>query len=138
MICLLDTSVISQRKAKQPDISVMKFLNDLPQQNAFLSVITMMEIRFGIERLDAPSVKRARLESWLTNDIQTSFAGRIFPVTSEISDITGRMLAAEKKAARTPYVPDLFIAATAKVYEMTIATLNWKHFEQLDVPLVKL
>jgi hypothetical protein len=50
----------------------------------------------------------------------------------------GIMLAAERRMARTPYIPDLLIATTAKVYGMEIATLNWKHFEHLGVPLVDL
>jgi predicted nucleic acid-binding protein len=139
VICLLDTNVISQRKAKKPDISVIRFLNGLPQENSFLSVITLMEIRFGIERLEASSGRRGRLESWLMNDIQSrSFAGRILPVTNDISQVAGIMLAAERRMARAPYIPDLLIAATAKVYGMEIATLNRKHFENLGVPLVDL
>ena len=98
----------------------------------------MMEICFNIERLDLPSSRRTRLESWLINDVQPRFAGRILPVTSEISDEAGRMLVAERKAARTPHIPDFLIAATAKVYGMTIATLNRTHFETLGVKMAKL
>jgi predicted nucleic acid-binding protein len=138
VICLLDTNVISHRKAKVPNISVVRFLDSLPEDEGFLSVMTLLEIRAGIEKLEITSSKRAGLERWLEADIRHGFAGRILPITGEISDVAGRMLASEKRARRTPYIPDLLIAATAKVYDMQVATLNRKHFVYLDVPLIDL
>ncbi len=136
LICLLDTNVLSQRKAKRPDETAVQFLNELPQEKAFISVIALMEIRAGIEKLKPDSNNRKKLEKWLTEVIPNQYAGRILPVTSEIADEAGRMLTAERTAARTPDLADLLIASTAKAYGMYVATLNRKHFELLGVKLV--
>ncbi len=138
MIYLFDTNVISQRKAERPNQAVLQFLTSIPNEQSFLSVITLMEIRAGIEKLNIGSEKRAGLEVWLEQDVQRGFAGRILPVTAEISDAAGRLYAAEKKDARTPAISDLLIAATAKVYGMQIATMNRIHFEPLGIELTNL
>ena len=138
MIVLLDTNVISQQKAKHPLLAVIDFLNSLPAEQSFLSVLTIMEIRAGIDRLDIGTKKRHALEQWLQEDILGGFSGRLVPVTSSISEVAGKLLASEKKAKRNPSIPDLLIAATASVYGMQIATLNRKHFEPFGVPLIKL
>lgn len=138
MTCLLDTNIVSQRKAKRPHAQVICFLDALPREQAFLSVLTMMEIRTGIEKLKANSENRAHLEDWLTNYLPHEYSGRILPTTIAIADEAGRMLAAERKAARTPDLADLLIAATAKIYRFTVVTLNRKHFETLGVDFLDL
>ena len=135
MTYLLDTNVISQRKAERPNQAVLQFLISLPNEQGFLSVITLMEIRAGIEKLNIGSEKRAGLEVWLEQDVQRGFAGRILPVTAEIANAAGRLYAAEKKYGRTPGIPDLLIAATAKVYGMQIVTMNRVHFEPLGTDI---
>lgn len=138
MIYLLDTNIVSQQMVDRPDISAARFLGATPQEDAFLSVITLMEVRAGIEKLNAESPKRTKLERWLTHRLPQKHAGRILPVSATIADAAGILLMAEKTAKRTPDIPDLLIAATAQVYGMEIVTLNRKHFETLGVPLVDL
>ena len=138
MIYLLDTNIVSHQMVDRPNDAAMRFLNETPQEASFLSVMTLMEIRAGIEKLEPTSGKRIKLERWLTHRVPQKFHGRILPVTPEVADVAGRLLMAEKKAKRTPGISDLLIAATAKVYGMEIATLNRKHFEYLGVPLVDL
>ena len=133
---LLDTNIVSQQMVDRPDISAARFLQATPQDLTYISVMTLMEIRAGIERLDGTSGKRKRLEHWLLHRLPKRFQGRIVPVTAEIADRAGQMLTAERTAKRTPDKADLLIAATATVHEMEVVTLNRKHFESLGVQLV--
>ena len=136
MIYLLDTNVVSQQTVQRPHPAAFDFLETTPVDQTYLSVITVMEIRAGIEKLKPESDKRTTLERWLTYKIPKQFPQRILPATAEIADAAGRLLAAEKKDARTAAVSDLLIAATAKIYGMTVVTMNRKHFERLQVPIV--
>lgn len=133
---LLDTSVVSQRIKPQPDENVVHWLSQLRQEDAFLSVITLQELRTGIELLPSGR-KRRYLDSWLTTDIHRGYSGRILAVTEEIADTCGRIIARARKAGTTPDTNDVLLAATALVHEMSLATLNRKHFEPLGVELVK-
>jgi predicted nucleic acid-binding protein len=77
------------------------------------------------------------LEAWLTNRVLPDFSGRILPVDEAVAELSGRLLAREKKNKRTAEINDVLIAATARVHGLRVATLNHKHFEPLDVELVK-
>jgi predicted nucleic acid-binding protein len=114
----------------------MKWLLQLPGQDAFLSVVTIQEIRTGIELLPAGQ-KRRNLESWLERDIRRGYAGRILPITEEIADRCGRLVAQMRRDAKTPATNDMLIAATAQVHSLQLATLNRDHFEGVDLELVK-
>lgn len=133
---LLDTNVVSQRIKLRPHEGVMAWLRQANREETFLSVVTICEIRTGIELL-LDKQKRRDLDSWLLKDIQRGYTGRILPVTEEIADLCGRLVARARKANTTPNINDALIAATAVVHRLTVATLNPKHFVPLGVELVE-
>ncbi len=73
MIYLLDTNVVSQQMAPRPHPAARHFLETTPVDETFLSVITLMEIRAGIEKLKPDSAKRVALERWLTRRVPKHF-----------------------------------------------------------------
>lgn len=82
---LLDTNVLSEfARARGADERVDRWLMSTPEETLFASILTFAEIRRGIELLPA-SRRRDQLEEW-QNDLETSFAGGLFPVTKEIGD----------------------------------------------------
>jgi len=133
---LLDTNVISQTSKLQPNVSVMNWWKQQDELSLMVSAIVFQELRFGIESLQAGR-KRDRLEEWLEVRLRGEFAGRILPVTVEIAELSGRLIADEKKASHTADIADTLIAATARVHGLKLATLNRAHFERLGVELVE-
>lgn len=132
MISLLDTVVISQRIKPNPDERVMRWLSQLHEEEAFLSVVTLQELRTGVDLLPAGR-KRRDIESWLTSGVRQRYAGRILPITEEIANECGRLIARGKLQGALPETNDALLAATALVHGLQIATLNRKHFERLGV-----
>jgi len=51
MSYLLDTNVISETIRRQQDTLVIRWLEQVPAEALFVSVLTLGEIRKGIERL---------------------------------------------------------------------------------------
>jgi predicted nucleic acid-binding protein len=133
---LLDTNIVSQRIKPHPDEKVMQWLSQLPEGDAFVSVVTILELRTGIDLLPAGR-KRRDLESWLVADIRRGYADRILPITEEIADMCGRLIARGKKVGAIPETNDALLAATAMVHGLQLATLNRKHFERLGVELAE-
>jgi hypothetical protein len=133
---LLDTDVISQLTKDVPHPGVHAWLRGAIDGDLYLSAISVEEIREGIELMD-PGHKKRRLDRWLTDEVLIDYRARILPVGVEIADLCGRILAVEEKAGRHPDVGDAYIAATARVHGMSLATLNRKHFERLGVELAK-
>jgi hypothetical protein len=133
---LLDTDVISELTKDVPNAKAYAWLRAAIDEDLYLSAISVEEIREGIEMMD-PGHKKRRLDRWLADEVLIDYHARILPIGVEIADLCGRILAAEEKAGRHPDVSDAYIAATARVHGMSLATLNRKHFERLGVELVE-
>jgi len=90
MSYLVDTHVLSELKRRQPDAQVLAWFSARPSSILYLSVLTLGEIRKGIERLADPT-RQALLADWLESDLPSFFAGRIVPVDSRVADRWGRL-----------------------------------------------
>ena len=132
MAHLIDTNVISEmRKGERADPSVASWLADLADEEIFLSVLTLGEIRRGIE-----SVRRrdpdgaAALDRWL-GSIAELHEDRILPLDRAIAEEWGRLNVPDPLP-----VVDGLLAATAKIAGMTLATRNTSDFERTGVSCV--
>ena len=76
---LLDTNVISELIVNSPNKNVVSFLERLNEYELYLSVITIGEIKFGIEKLK-DGTKKEKLLIWLNNDLLERFEHRIIDV----------------------------------------------------------
>jgi predicted nucleic acid-binding protein len=133
---LLDTSVVSQTVKAQPHSGVLQWWAERREAELLISAVTIHELRYGIELLHE-GTRRRELEAWLTDRVLPDFAGRILPVDEAVADLSGRLLAREKKNKRTAEIDDVLIAATASVHGLQVVTLNRTHFEGLGVKLVE-
>jgi predicted nucleic acid-binding protein len=133
---LLDTDVISQRIKAQPVPQVMAWMQRVSADDLRLSAITIQEVRTGAESMPSGRKRRA-VEDWLERDLLAGFAERILAVDATVADACGRLIAESIRQRHTPSLNDALIAATARVHNLRIATLNRKHFERLGVDLVE-
>jgi hypothetical protein len=124
---LLDTNVVSESVRPQPDARVMQWLATVDEDRVYLSVITLAEIRYGIERL-AKGRRRKRLDDWLRDDLLIRFEDRILPITSAVADAWGKIVAQRDAIGRPISVTDAFIAATAEVHDLTLVTRDASDF----------
>jgi predicted nucleic acid-binding protein len=126
MSYLLDTNVISEHSRTRPNAQVLAWLRTLPVEEQYLSVLTLGEVRNGIERLDdAP--KRDRLRRWLERDLQDFFDRRLLPVTAAVADRWGRLRAVMRRPV--PAI-DSLLAATALQHDLRLVTRNEQDFLQ--------
>jgi toxin FitB len=125
---LLDTNVISEPMKARPNAGVLAWLAEVDEDSVFLSVVTITELRHGIERLVAGK-RRDHLDRWLRTDLESRFEGRILPVDLEIADACARLVARSESMGRPIEPRDAFIAATAQVHGLTLVTRNTSDFE---------
>ena len=128
MSFLLDTNVVSEWVKQKPDRGVISWLVETDEDRLFLSVITLAELRRGIERLPTGR-RRAHLDEWLRHDLPARFEGRMLAVDDAIADAWGKLVAQREAAGRTLHVMDGFIAAIATVHGLTLVTRNVADFE---------
>lgn len=134
MSYLLDTNIISEGARPQADAGVMAWLDSIEEESLFLSVVTLAELRHGVERL-ATGRRRAALEAWLANELPARFDDRLLAIDPETADRWGRIVARCQAAGRPIGAMDAFIAATAERHGLTLATRNGGDFEASGVRL---
>lgn len=81
---LLDTCAISELVAKQPNESVLQWIDSVDPNGIYLSAITIGEICKGIEKLPE-SKRKSTLYEWFSDDLLTRFNGRILPLDVDIT-----------------------------------------------------
>lgn len=132
---LLDTNVVSEWVKPRPDPGVVAWVGEADEDRIFISVITIAELRHGIERLPV-GVRRDRLDHWLTEQVPLRFGERVLAVDAETADAWGRVMARGEATGRSPGTMDAFIAATVLQHDMTLVTRNASDFEPLGLRMI--
>ena len=128
---LLDTNLISETRKIRADVGVMAFLAAADAAGLFLSVLTLGELRKGVQaKRRTDSVTAARLGPWV-DGIETTFADRVLLVDAAVARLWG-----ELSAGRILPVIDALIAATAITRGLTLVTRNTRDVAATGVPLL--
>jgi predicted nucleic acid-binding protein len=132
---LLDTCVVSELVRPAPIKGVVDWISRQQEERLFMSVLTLGELRKGIDRL-TEGAKRTRLENWLDGDLRLRFSGRWLAVDEEVAERWGLVTATAESQGLTLPVINGLIAATALVHGMTVVTRNDADMRATGVPLV--
>lgn len=130
MSFLLDTSVVSEWLKTEPNPGVVDWLTRVDENQTFLSVVTITQVRYGVERM-AAGKRRKRLDEWLREELLPRFEGRVIPVDIAVADACGKLVARSEALGRPIEPRDAFIAATAEAYELTLVTRNVADFHPI-------
>ena len=128
MSFLLDTNAISEWMKPRPNPGLTSWMETIDEDRVFLSVVTLTELRYGIERLTA-SKRRKQLEEWLAHELPLRFEERILSIDSMIALACGTIVARRETMGRPIEAMDAFLAATAQVHRLTLVTRNDSDFE---------
>ena len=133
---LLDTNVISELCKPSCDTQVRAWSDSQHPTSLFLSRVTIAELRYGIQRLAAVDPSPKRLEAWLANELRPWFSDRLLDVDEDVFVIWRRLVEGGKAMHHTFPQPDLFIAATAILHDLSVVTRNVDDFLRTGVPLL--
>lgn len=129
---LVDTNVISEiRKGARCNENVRNWFSGIPEEDIFLSVLTIGEILRGIERIRRRDPQAAdALQRWLEERARF-YQERMLPVDREVAERWGRFGVPDPVS-----LLDGLIAATASVHGLTVATRNVADIARTGVPCV--
>lgn len=132
MSYLVDTNALSELRRKRPDSNVAAWFSSRPATTLYVSVLTLGEVRSGIERI-VDRERRLKMVDWLETALPAFFVGRILSVDAAVADRWGRLLA----AARRPLPAiDSLLAATAIEHDLVLVTRNARDFAGLPVQVI--
>jgi len=129
---LLDTNTVSELQRKYPSQAVLDWFAAADDHRLYFSVLSIGEIRKGIEKLEQ-GTKRAALGDWLEQVLLPWFGPRLLPVDLAVAERWGRLCV---EAARPLPTIDSLLAATALVHGLTLVTRNLADFELSGVRVV--
>lgn len=130
MTYLLDTNVVSEiRRGRDPNVRA--WTGEVQDRDLHLSVLTLGEIRMGIDRLRRRDAPQADVFARWLAELRVRFAGRILSVDARVAEHWGRL-----NAIATHNSIDSLLAATAHEHGLTVVTRNTKDFLACDVPLL--
>ena len=125
MSYLLDTNVLSELARTRPHPQVLKWFDSIPNETLHISVLTLGEIRKGIEGVSEKK-RQERLRIWLEIELPEWFETRILAIDEAIADRWGRLQAEMKKPLAAI---DSLIAATALHHDLRLITRNERDFQ---------
>ncbi|MGD7034067.1 type II toxin-antitoxin system VapC family toxin [Methylotuvimicrobium buryatense] len=131
MSYLVDTNVLSELRRREPNQGVIEWFEQRPAGTLYLSVLTLGEIRKGIDLLNNDD-RQLKLLDWLEVELPQFFSGRILSVDADVADRWGRLIA---QIGRPIPAIDSLIAATALRHGLKLVTRNVRDFSypELDV-----
>lgn len=132
MSFLLDTVTVSELRRDDGKMHPGVWTWQKGIGESWLSVITLNEIRYGMRKVERRDPAFAeRLAAWYAQILSQPKSFRILHVDLSIAE-----QAADFRAAYGMSSEDSLIAATAKVYGLTLATRNTADFADTGISLV--
>lgn len=131
MSYLIDTNVLSELRRRDHNKGVIEWFEQRPATTLYLSVLTLGEIRKGIDSL-VNDDRQLKLLDWLEVELPLFFSGRILNVDAYVADRWGRLNA---QMGRPIPAIDSLLAATALTHGLKLVTRNVRDFNypELDV-----
>ena len=131
---LIDTNVLSEyNRPSGPNLGVRRWLETTDRPSQYVSVVTLAEIQKGIELL-ADGRRRTQLEHWLTEDLESWFAGgRVLDFDRRVARVWASLVARGQRQGNALPTVDSLIAATALAHGLTVVTRNTRDFVNAGV-----
>ena len=131
MSYLLDTNVVSELRKRDPNPDVLAWYATVTSAELFLSVLTIGEIRLGIERLRRKDELQADvLEQWLRG-LHVTYQDHLIEVDADVAEEWGWLNVLDPLP-----VIDGLLAASAKIRGWTLVTRNTADLQRSGVALL--
>ena len=132
---VVDTNVLSALMRRVPDPKVIAWLDGQPRTSVWTTSITILEVRFGLQVMQAGKKRSALLEIFervLTEKIER----RVVPFDTLAAQHAANLMAVRQKNGRPGELRDTMIAGIVLATRATLATRNTKHFDDLSISVV--
>jgi predicted nucleic acid-binding protein len=132
---ILDTNVVSETMRPIPDQAVIAWLDRQAEASIWITSVTVLEIRTGIEVLP-PSRRRLALSVDFERFLDSEIRGRVMAFDTEAARTAAKLTADRQRSGRPGDLRDSMIAGIAIATGASLATRNMRHFDDLPIALI--
>ena len=127
---LLDTNIVSELRKPKPHGGVLAWVSRQDAATLFVSAMTIAEIQRGIEMTRTQDEAKAKQsESWLDELLVT---GQVLALDATVCREWSRLMHGRSDTL----IEDAFIAATASVHSLQVASRNVRDFKVLGLKAI--
>ncbi|HET8827582.1 MAG TPA: type II toxin-antitoxin system VapC family toxin [Terriglobales bacterium] len=131
---ILDTNVLSALMRTAPEPKVVAWLDNQPQESVWITSITVLEVRFGLEILPASKKRTALFRTF--NSLLDTIGHRIAGFDAAAAESAADLMARRRKAGRPVELRDTMIAGIALARRASLATRNVSHFADASISVI--
>jgi predicted nucleic acid-binding protein len=131
---ILDTNVLSALMHVAPDKNVVAWLDRQPRASIWITSITVLEIRFGLQIMPGGKRRSALIQSF--QELLDKIDHHVGPFDVAAAEEAADLVASRQRSGRPGDLRDTMIAGIVIAQHATLATRNTAHFEDIAVPLV--
>ena len=131
---ILDTNVLSALMRQTPDTKVVAWLDQQPRTSIWITSVTVLEVRFGLQIMAAGKRRSLLLQAFET--LLDRIGHRIVPFDTAAAQEAGDLMALRQKKGQPGDLRDTMIAGIVLAHHAELATGNAAHFADLSVPLI--
>jgi predicted nucleic acid-binding protein len=131
---ILDTNVLSALMLSTPEPPVVDWLDQQPRTSIWITSVTVLEIRFGLQIMPGGKRRSALLHAFEV--LLEKIGRRVAPFDVPAAEQAGELMAARHRKGRPVELRDTMIAGIVLSHHATLATRNTPHFEDLPLPLI--
>ena len=132
---ILDTNVLSEPLKPEPNLGVMRWLDNQPLESLFITATVLSEIEYGVERL-ADGKRKDKFRSDTEKLIQYYFNARILPFDENAARLYATKVAQASRNGRAVQVSDGQTAAVALSHNYIVATRDVAPFDVMGVTVI--
>jgi predicted nucleic acid-binding protein len=132
---ILDTNVVSEVMAADPDPRVINWLDRQSWASLWTTSVTIMELRYGLMIMPAGR-RRTEREAAYMRLIEENFERRILYFDHAAAEEAALLMGVRHRAGRPVELRDTMIAGIVQAQRASLATRNVRHFDDLNVPVV--
>ena len=128
---LLDTNILSELMRPNPNDGVVKWIDALPDEDIWISAVTVGEIRLGFALM--PEGRRKQILTDLAEQMfKEEFSEKCLPFDYQAAGEYAKIVSSRSRQGRPITVEDAQIASIAITADLTLATRNTKDFQGLE------
>jgi toxin FitB len=131
---ILDTNVLSALMRTAPEARVVTWLNNQPRDSVWITSITVLEVRYGLEILPASKKRTALFRAF--DSLLEAIGHRIASFDAAAAESAADLMARRRKAGRPVELRDTLIAGIALSRRASLATRNVSHFADAPISVI--